>query len=132
MSLVFKKYEREDSVELVDLGTLTAVIGAGGSIKFIRKNLADEKKRVCLVLQNKKGDSTTVNCSSAVSAIVRTALNNGAEKSAVLAGLAKLSLLENEEGIAFVSAPSDSSTEEFFAIDTIKKTNVSWDELVAF
>jgi len=69
MALNFKKYEREDRVEL---GTVASLAGKGGKIKFIPKNLADEGKRVAVIIEKANGDSDMVLCSEKLSEMVRS------------------------------------------------------------
>ena len=64
----FENYQRQDRVEL---GTVSQLVGKGGKIKFIKKNLADETRRVAVILENKKGASALVVCSESVSKGVR-------------------------------------------------------------
>src|SRR5688572_15217072 len=115
----FGKFERNDA-GLTDLGTLKAVVGKGGKIAFIRKNYNDESKRVAVVLTNKGGDSAVVSCSKQVSDALRAKQIN-------LAQLAGLNVLENAEGVAFISMPATGALQEF----SIDKINVEAVETVS-
>lgn len=70
MALNFKKYQREDRIEL---GTIAEVVGKGGTYRPASlKNLTDADKRVVLVLTKKDGTSDLVTCSSEVSKRLRS------------------------------------------------------------
>ena len=97
MAFKLSAYTRQ-SGELTDNGTIANLIGKNGSIAFIRKNLNDVNKRVALVLKDSKGNSGVVSCSAQLSAEIRA-------KKITIHEIAGLSLLENEEGITFVSMP---------------------------
>src|SRR5680860_536623 len=112
MSLKFAVYE---STTLEDLGTTATVVGKGGSLAFIPKNLAGTK-RVVVVLKNKAGESTTLSCSTEVSNMVRKAIEKGMAKAEALAVLSKLSILEGESKIPYLCAPAGEGTLEEFTI----------------
>lgn len=107
----FGVYEREGAT-LNDLGTLRSVIGKKGKLAFIRKNFNDATKRVALILTNAAGQTATVSCSEQLSKLIRT-------KQVKVAQLLELSVVENEEGVAFVSMPATGALQEF-AVDSIK------------
>jgi hypothetical protein len=69
MALKFANYVREDRVEL---GTVAQLVGKGGKIKLVAKNLADDSKRVTVILEKKNGESVLVICSKSVSDGVRS------------------------------------------------------------
>jgi len=121
------------STTLDDLGTLATVVGKRGTLAFIPKNLKSIK-RVCIVLKNAEGESTTLSCSSAVSDSVRNALAKGVEKQRVLATLAKLSVLEGETGIPYLCAPAGEGAglEEFTVEQLATEKTANYEELVAF
>jgi len=98
MAFKLQAYARQ-SAELTDNGTIANLIGKNGSIAFIRKNLNDPNKRVALLLTDSKGNSGIVSCSEQVSKAIRSKEMNVHQ-------LAGLSLLENENGVTFVSMPS--------------------------
>ena len=101
MAFKLSAYTRQ-SGELTDNGTIANLIG---SIAFIRKNLNDVNKRVALVLKDSKGNSGVVSCSAQLSAEIRA-------KKITIHEIAGLSLLENEEGITFVSMPGTGAIQE--------------------
>ena len=101
----FGKFERNDA-GLEDLGTLKTVVGKGGKIGLIRKNYNDKSKRLALVLTNKAGDTAIVSCSQQVSDAFRAS-------KLTIAQLAGLNVLENAEGVAFVSMPATGAIQEF-------------------
>ena len=98
MAFKLTAYKRQSS-ELTDNGTVASIIGTKGSISFIRKNLNDPNKRVALLLNDGKGNSGIVSCSEQVSKAIRA-------KELTIHQLAGLSLLENENGVTFVSMPA--------------------------
>ena len=104
MAFKLSAYTRQ-SGELTDNGTIAQLIGKKGSIAFIRKNLNDVNKRVALVLKDNKGNSGVVSCSAQLSAEIRA-------KKITIHEIAGLSLLENEEGITFVSMPGTGAIQE--------------------
>ena len=104
MAFKLTAYTRQ-SGELTDNGTIANLIGKNGSIAFIRKNLNDVNKRVALVLKDSKGNSGVVSCSAQLSAEIRA-------KKITIHEIAGLSLLENEEGITFVSMPGTGAIQE--------------------
>ena len=130
MALNFAVYE---STTLEDLGTPAKVVGKGGSLAFIPKNLANTAKRVVLVLKNKAGESTTLSCSEQVSSMVRKALNGGMQKKQALAILSKLSILEGESEIPYLCAPAGEGNLEEYTIEQLAKETVEgYEEMVAF
>ena len=104
MAFKLSAYTRQ-SGELTDNGTIAQLIGKNGSISFIRKNLNDVNKRVALLLKDSKGNSGVVSCSAQLSAEIRA-------KKITIHEIAGLSLLENEEGITFVSMPGTGAIQE--------------------
>lgn len=104
MAFKLSAYTRQ-SGELTDNGTIAQLIGKNGSISFIRKNLNDVNKRVALLLKDSKGNSGVVSCSAQLSAEIRA-------KRITIHEIAGLSLLENEEGITFVSMPGTGAVQE--------------------
>lgn len=104
MAFKLSAYTRQ-SGELTDNGTIANLVGKNGSISFIRKNLNDPAKRVALLLKDSKGNSGVVSCSAQLSKEIRA--NN-----ITIHEIAGLSLLENEEGITFVSMPGTGAVQE--------------------
>ena len=104
MAFKLSAYTRQ-SGELTDNGTIAQLIGKNGSISFIRKNLNDVNKRVALLLKDSKGNSGVVSCSAQLSTEIRA-------KKITIHEIAGLSLLENEEGITFVSIPGTGAVQE--------------------
>ena len=130
MALNFAKYE---STTLEDLGTPAVVLGKGGTIAFIPKNLANTAKRVVLVLKKKNGESSTLSCSEQVSAMVRKAIAKGMTKPEALAVLSKLSILEGDSEIPYLCAPAGEGNLEEFTIAELATEEVSsYEELIAF
>lgn len=126
MALEFKKYERAQSADLDNLGTVGELVGKGGVIKFIPKNFRDDKKRVVVILEKKDGTSVQVSCSEQVSRGLRA-------KTITEENLVTLPILENEEGLAFISLEGGALVE--IAIKDIKPQEMkavalSYDELV--
>jgi len=104
MAFKLSAYTRQ-SGELTDNGTIANLIGKNGSITFIRKNLKDPNKRVALLLKDSKGNTGVVSCSAQLSTEIRA-------NKITIHEIAGLSLLENEEGITFVSMPGTGAIQE--------------------
>ena len=104
MAFKLSAYTRQ-SGELTDTGTIAQLSGKNGSISFIRKNLNDPAKRVALLLKDSKGNSGVVSCSAQLSKEIRAG-------KITIHEIAGLSLLENEEGITFVSMPGTGAVQE--------------------
>lgn len=126
MALEFKKYERASSGELEDLGTVGELAGKKGLIKFIPKNFRDASKRVAVIIERKDGTSVQVSCSEQVSKGLR-------DKTITDEHLVGLPILENEDGVAFISLSGGALVE--LKVDSItpkamKATALSYDELV--
>lgn len=113
----FAKFVPTEST-LNDLGTLKKVIGKGGSVKFAGKKNLTSNKRVALIGKNAKGDSAVIACSESVSTHVRAGFKKGAISASIVAWLLSLTVLENEEGLYFVSMPAGSSSPEY-SVDTV-------------
>jgi len=126
MALEFKTYERE-AAALESLGTVLEIVGKDGKIAFIPKNFRDPSKRVAVLFTKKDGKSVIVSCSVQVSAELRS----GRMTKEQLVGM---EVLENEDGIPFISLPGGALVE--LSLKTIKAvdytpTAVSWEDLIA-
>jgi hypothetical protein len=136
MALQFKVYERAEST-LVEIGTVGQQI-PGGSLKFTPNSLAKfqagQIKAISMLLANKKGESLTMPLSKRVSATIKNALENGSTKSDCLKAIAKLTIVETEEGANIISAPQGTGgVEEEITINaTVTNSKVSYEDLVAF
>jgi hypothetical protein len=136
MALKFKVYERAEST-LVEIGTVGQQI-PGGSLKFTPNSLAKfqagQIKAISMLLANKKGESLTMPLSKKVSATVKNALENGKSKSDCLKAIAKLTIVETEEGANIISAPQGSGgVEEEIIIDaSFTKSKIDYSDLVEF
>lgn len=112
--LTFNKYQRQDRVEL---GTVAQLVGKGGKVKFVPKNLADDSKRVTVILERKNGESAMVLCSKAVSEGIRA-------KTITLANLLGFSVTEQltvgGETINVITMPTGASNLIEVAVDSVK------------
>jgi hypothetical protein len=112
--LKFENYQREDRVEL---GTVNSLVGKGGKIKFVPKNLADDSKRVAVILEQKDGKSALVVCSENVSKGVRN-------KEITLANLLGFSVTEQltktGETINVITMPNNGTALIEVAVDSVK------------
>jgi hypothetical protein len=117
----FKKYEGSEALE--DLGTLASQIGNKGTVKFAKTNF-NGTKRVVVIATNDAGDSAVVTCSANLSAHLRKAKTEGATKEELLAHVVDLNILENEEGIAYITMPGGEQTEGI-TIGALKKVRKS-------
>lgn len=136
MALQFKMYERAEST-LVEIGTVGQQI-PGGSLKFTPGSLAKFQagsiKAISMLLINKKGESLTMPLSKRVSATIKSALEGGKAKSDCLKAIAKLLILETEDGANIISAPQgEGGVEEEIVINaTVTNSKVSYQDLMAF
>lgn len=127
--LQLKKYEGGSSL-LNSQGTVRANAGKGGSVTLIRKNFENPDKRVAVLIKDVNGNSEIVACSSAVSQAFR-------DKKIDLHQLVNFEILQNEDGINFISMPASGAVQEFKIDDlNAEPTPVSAsflpEELVAF
>lgn len=135
MALQFKMYERAEST-LTEIGTVSSQI-PGGSLKFTPNSLAKfqagQIKSISMLLTNKKGESLTMPLSKRVSATIKSALENGSTKNDCLKAIAKLSIVETEEGANIISAPQGAGgVEEEITINAnTNNSKVSYDDLLA-
>lgn len=106
----FKKYEGS-TTEMTDLGTVKDLIGKGGNLTLRQKNFNDNSKRVVIFAEKKDGTSAVISCSKQVSDALRA-------KKLTISQLAGLSVLENTDGVAFVSMPASEGLK--YAVDKIK------------
>lgn len=128
----FENYQREDRVEL---GTVAQLVGKGGKVKFVPKNLADDSKRVAVILENKTGASALVLCSEAVSKGVRN-------KEITLANLLGFQVTEQltktGETINVITMPNNGASLIEVAVDSVKiadyqpSAELVADDLIAF
>ena len=136
MALQFKVYERAEST-LVEIGKVSSMI-PGGSLKFTPNSLnkfkAGQIKAISMLLTNKKGESLTMPLSKRVSATIKNALDNDSTKSDCLKAIAKLTIVETEEGANIISAPQgEGGVEEEITINaSVTNSKVSYQDLVAF
>ena len=128
----FENYQRQDRVEL---GTVAQLVGKGGKVKFVPKNLADDSKRVAVILENKTGASALVVCSEAVSKGVRN-------KEITLANLLGFQVTEQlttkGETINVITMPNNGASLIEVAVDSVKiadyqpSAELVADDLIAF
>lgn len=115
----FEAFKGGDST-LTEEGTVKNIVGKGGKIALIRKNFNDEKKRVAVLLTNKKGESAVVACSKQVSDALRA-------KKLTIAHLLGLNIVSNEEGHNFISMPATGAIQSF-DVDSVKAKEVATEE----
>lgn len=132
MALEFKVYERGQSAELENLGTVKKVAGKGGKTAFIPKNFKNDTKpngeynRVAVIIKKKDGSSVMVSCSEPVSRGLRSG-------TITEENLMALPILENEDGIAFISLDGGALVEldvDSITAKAMTATAVSFEELV--
>ena len=127
--LNFQTYE---SNTLEDLGQVSKILGAKGSIRFSSDRNIASTKRITVILQLQDGQSVAIPCSSKVSDIARKALKDHSEAE-VLGVISSLHILETEDNKHFIS-PTGSGEgtplKASFTLAELKKSKVSWDELV--
>jgi len=69
MALNFKKYE---SATKTILGTVASIVGEGGTLQLIPRNLADDTKQVVVILKLKDNTSVAVVASKELSKRIRS------------------------------------------------------------
>lgn len=128
MAMNFGVYQSKATV----LGTVAELALAGGSLKFTHKTLVNPKKLLCVVILRKDGTSDTATCGETVTMAIRRALDKGMSKKQALASLAKLQVLEGNNGGNYISAPVG-ELGEFYAIEELatEKSIIDWEEAVA-
>jgi hypothetical protein len=130
VALQFKVYEASSNLE--DLGVISDILGKNGTVRFSSDRNLNSAKRVTLILQNTKGESAAVPCSSAVSNTVRQAIADGTDEEEILAALVQLNLLESEDGRIFIS-PTGSGDgkplKDSYKVDNLKKIKTTYEKL---
>lgn len=71
MALNLKVYKREENGNIEMIGTVAQVIGEGGKIGLIKKNLKNTKKNIAILLTDKKGASQVLPTSNTLSGMIR-------------------------------------------------------------
>lgn len=127
MAVEFKIYE---SATLEVVGSLEGLAGRGGALKFTNKSLNNSAGHLAVVITKKDGTSAVVTCSKAVTAGVRSALEQGISKKRCLASIARLDIVEAPNGGNYVSPPAGAQGESF-TIEELKKEVMSYEDLVA-
>lgn len=126
MALQFKEYV--STANLTELGTVSSFI-PNGSLKFVPGTIdrytLGTIKAMAMILTNSSGESVSVPLSKKVSAVIKKALDNATPKKEILAAIAKLEILENENGANTISAPRGSTGEEESFDIGAKGANVS-------
>ena len=116
MPIAFKKFER-DTTKVTELGTVKALTGKGGKVRFLRKNFKDKSKQVAVVLERKDKTSALIPCSAQVSQLVR-------DQEITMGQLIGLQVIEfphrdkvDAKGkpviVTLISAPQGGGTQEF-------------------
>lgn len=126
MAVAFAIYE---SATLEVVGSLEGLAGKGGALKFTNKSL-NGNGQLAVVITRKDGTSAVVTCSKAVTAGIRSALEQGISKKRCLASIAKLDIVEAPNGGNYVSAPAGAQGESF-TIEELKREAVNYEDLVA-
>ena len=94
---------------------------------FSKKNLASEKRVTVLMYDESGQPPLQISCSTGLSAEVRKALADGNSKEEVLGALLLMSVVENQDGIKFLTMSAGEKT----TVKDIKKEFVPFDGLVA-
>ena len=100
-------------------------------IKFAGNKNIESNKRIAIILL--KGDeSCVISCSAGLSVDIRKALNAGKSKSDVLRVIAGLPVMQNDEGIAYITRPEGVGGEQESAVMFETDTKVaSYESLAA-
>jgi hypothetical protein len=133
-ALQFKMYERAEST-LVEVGTVGQQI-PGGSLKFtpgsLAKFQAGQIKSISMLLTNKKGESLTMPLSKRVSGTIKSALENGTTKIDCIKAIAKLNIVETEDGAHIISAPQGTGgvEEEVIINAAVTSSKINYEDLI--
>ena len=100
----------------------------GYRLRFTKANLASTK-RVTLIAKDKDGEEWILPCTAPLSGQIRKALNNGKSQKEILAAVAKLDIMQDDEDKYFVFQPQGEQQEEFL-VEDLKKITATYDELV--
>lgn len=119
MAVVFGTFAGSET-KLQEQGTLRAIAGKSGKIALMRKNFADNTKRVAVLITNKAGQTAVVACSKQVSDALRA-------QKLTIAQLAELTVVSNEEGHNFIAMPATGAIQTF-ELDKIAKATVETEE----
>jgi len=123
-----KKFESTSS-SLKSEGTIKSICGKGGEFTVLKRNVLNPATRRVIKVMDKDGNSDLITCSKAVS-------NQINERQLTLAQIANLSVIENEEGVSYVSNTASALTCKIDDIKATKATVLSTtflpEELVAF
>lgn len=122
--LKFVEYQQTGTIE--NLGVLSSM---AEGLAFIPRNFRDESKRVCVVVRNAEGLTTTVTCSASVSKSARKAKADGKSDDEIKAAMLNLVVLENEEGAHYLG--TEGGALEFTKTEVLSKTAITWEELIA-
>lgn len=128
-NLQMKKVEYQNSGEFnfENVGSVASNY-KGMSLRFTKNNLSSTK-RVTLIAKDKKGEEFLLPCSTPLSGMIRKALSGGKSQREVLAIITKLDIYTDEDGKYFVFQPQGDAAEEFM-VDDLKKSSVTYDEMV--
>lgn len=124
------EYANSEEFAFEEIDTVASLF-KGTTLRFTKKNLANEAKKLCLIARSKKNpeDEWTLPCSDPLSKTMRNALKNGTSKEDAIAIISKLKVWADEDGKYFVFSPS-SSPEEEFDLDKLSKTKPSYETLL--
>ena len=128
-TIEFKAYERAEGT-LEEVGTPMTLAGKKGSVSFIPKNFADDSKRVAVIVGKADGTSAVISCSKSVSNAVRKHKQAGKKAIELLKWVAGLTVLQNEEGLNFISLPAGSGQLFTATAEELNKTTIDADEFV--
>lgn len=122
---------------LEEAGTPREIAGKKGKVEFIPKNFRNAAKRVVAVISDAAGKSTTIACSAGVSDILRAEKTKGTDVKKLLAWVSGLNVLQNEDGLNFISMPAGSGTLVGYTVEELAGEKVEADafvpeELIAF
>ena len=126
---LLKKFAVYERTERETLGTVLSLVPKG-KLRFIpgtfRRYKEGITKAIGIILENSKGESTTLPCSKAVSKVVTTALEDGTHTKRDLmkfiSGLEVLQFDDKEgETLQVISMPPGEGDEEAFATEALAK-----------
>lgn len=119
------------SWDVEELGTLRTSLEKGDAVKF-GKMKADKRVVVLITEKGQEAPNKQVVASAPVSAMIKNAIKNGADKKAVLKAALALNVIKNDKGF-FLVAPAGEIGESFTldAIDSVSAVELVPADLVA-
>ena len=120
----------EDAIQ----GKFVTMLGKDDELSLSDSNIKDPEKRVAVIIHDGEDTPLVMACSTKLSAIVRRALKAGKSKSEILSALIGLNVMKvttksGDETLMLIPNPGEL---EKFSVKALKKTELKYEDLVAF